>query len=90
MTCWKSEVQAQLKSNGVAYLRIKANPGSAKTAVTGVLEDEERTLKISVAAPPEKGKANAALLKFLGKELGCTAQVAVGGQSAYKLIKLTA
>ena len=45
----------------------KIVPGSSKTAVCGLLDD---MLKIKIAAPPEKGKANRQLIEFLAKQLG--------------------
>jgi len=44
------------------YIRVKVIPNSAKTEIKGEMADG--TLKIAVAAPPEKGKANATLLGF--------------------------
>jgi len=41
-------------------------PGSSKTALAGVLD---RMVKIKVAAPPEKGKANECLVAFLARRL---------------------
>ena len=46
---------------------MKVVPGSSKTAWAGVLGD---LLKVKVAAPPEKGKANKCLVEFLAKQLG--------------------
>ena len=46
---------------------VKVVPGSSRTALAGVLGD---LLKIKVAAPPEKGKANKCLIEFLAKQLG--------------------
>jgi hypothetical protein len=45
----------------------KIVPGSSRTTVAGVLED---MIKIRVAAPPEKGKANQCLIAFLAGQLG--------------------
>ena len=45
----------------------KIVPGSSSTRICGLLDG---MLKVKVAAPPEKGKANQCLLKFLAKELG--------------------
>lgn len=47
------------------YLRVKVIPKSANTELVNEMADG--TLKIRVAAPPEKGKANTELIKFLSK-----------------------
>jgi uncharacterized protein (TIGR00251 family) len=54
-------------TEGGVELIVKVVPGSSKTALVGTLD---RMLKVKVAAPPEKGKANAALIDFLAKALG--------------------
>lgn len=48
-------------------LTVKVVPGSSRTEIAGIYDD---MLKIKIAAPPEKGKANKALLEFLAKQLG--------------------
>jgi uncharacterized protein (TIGR00251 family) len=53
-------------ASGVVFT-AKIVPGSSRTVVAGTLED---MIKIRVAAPPEKGKANQALIVFLAQELG--------------------
>jgi uncharacterized protein (TIGR00251 family) len=61
-----TEFIKQFAEKGEIYLRIKARPGAAATEVRGVMAGEEgETLKIDVAAPPENGKANQELVKFL-------------------------
>ena len=47
---------------------IKVVPGASKNGIAGVQGDR---LRIRVAAAPEDGKANAELITFLGKLLGC-------------------
>ncbi len=47
-------------------LKVKVIPSSSKDCITGWLED---TLKVKVKAPPEKGKANKAIIKVLEKSL---------------------
>ena len=52
--------------DGITFV-AKIVPGSSKTAIAGVLDD---MIKIKVAAPPEKGKANQCLIAFLARKLG--------------------
>ena len=48
-------------------LRIKVVPGASRSEIVGVLGDR---LKIRIAAPPEKGNANQALLLLIADWLG--------------------
>jgi uncharacterized protein (TIGR00251 family) len=50
-----------------AVVSVKAVPGSSRDKIAGVLGD---CLKIATSAPPEKGKANAAIAAILAKALG--------------------
>lgn len=56
----------QQLQGGVVFT-VKVVPGSSKTAVSGVYGG---MLKVKVAAPPEKGKANQALIAYLSGKLG--------------------
>ncbi len=56
----------QEDADGVVFT-AKIVPGSSRTAISGVLDS---MVKIKVAAPPEKGKANECLIAFLAKQLG--------------------
>jgi uncharacterized protein len=56
----------QQDAGGVVFT-AKIVPGSSRTTVAGVLDD---MVKIRVAAPPEKGKANQCLVAFLAGQLG--------------------
>ena len=56
----------KLKNQNELYLRIKASPRSSKTLIKTIMDDD--TIKIDIAAPPVKGKANQELVKFLAKE----------------------
>ena len=53
--------------DGGVVFTAKVVPGSSKTAVCGLLGE---MVKIKVAAPAEKGKANQGLIEFLAKKLG--------------------
>ena len=48
-------------------IRVKVVPGSSKTRISGTLDD---MMKIKIASPPEKGKANQELITLLAKRLG--------------------
>ena len=54
-------------ASGGWRLFLHVQPGAKKSAVAGVYGER---LKIRVAAPPLDGRANAALLAFLGETLG--------------------
>ena len=54
---------------------IKVTPSSGTQKCT---VDKSNTLKISVKNPPEKGKANAELLKLLSKKLGIAQETLEG------------
>ena len=47
-------------------IALKVVPGASRTRVAGLLGDR---LKIQVAAPPEKGKANKMVEKYLAQVL---------------------
>ena len=58
-----------LKVNSSKYgirFAVKVVPGSSRTAIKGLLD---HALKINLAAPPEKGKANKAIGQLLCKKL---------------------
>ena len=52
---------------GGVLLPVKIVPGASRTRYRGELDGRA---KFAVAAPPEKGKANAALIAFLATKLG--------------------
>jgi len=49
--------------------KVKVEPGASRTCVRGV---HAGGLKVAVQAPPEKGKANDALVRFLSSALACS------------------
>jgi len=74
-------------SNGVR-LSVKITPGAARTKILGPHGD---CLKIAVNAPPEKGKANHALIEFLSKTIKIPKQqitVQVGHTAPRKILLL--
>ena len=70
-------------------MRLKVLPGASKTKIREIMEDE--TIKIDVAAVPEKGKANKELIKYLAKEFGVNKEnikILSGISRRIKLIKI--
>src|SRR5262249_35018684 len=51
-----------------AILSVHAQPGARRNAILG---ERAGALRVAVTAPPEKGKANAAIQAFLAESLGC-------------------
>ncbi|MFT7221722.1 MAG: hypothetical protein ACI8Z1_003344 [Candidatus Azotimanducaceae bacterium] len=72
----------------LVMLKVKIVPGAAETAFAGWLLD---ALKIRIAAPAEKGKANTAVIAVLHRTLGLpkhSITIHSRHQSARKLINL--
>ena len=61
-----SLVELSEQPDGVV-LPVKARPGARRNAIDGV---HAGALKVSVAQAAEKGKANAAIIALLAKEIG--------------------
>lgn len=69
-------------------LTIHVKPGARKESIEWIDED---TLKISVTAPPEKGKANKAVIEALAEELGIaksTIELIQGSTARIKQFKI--
>lgn len=56
-----------VRDNGTIVLRVHVQPGAGRTAVQGRHGD---ALKVSVAAPPQGGRANDAVAKLLTEVFG--------------------
>lgn len=68
-------------------LRVKVIPRSVKTEIVGQMADG--TLKVRIAAPPEKGKANEELIRFLSAHYGGKAvEIISGHTAALKMVRL--
>ncbi len=72
-----------------ARISVKVQPSSPKNEVVSF---EQGILKVKVAAPPVRGKANAELVSFLAKSLGLSrTQVSIvsGAMSRDKVIAVS-
>jgi hypothetical protein len=77
-----------MSSRCKARLEVKVIPGSSRNRIEGWLGD---TLKVRVTAPPERGKANAALEETLAQALGVSrdsVRVFRGGSSPRKIVEI--
>ena len=64
----KDSVESTVEATaGGVVLRVRAQPGARRNGVTGVREGE---LCVAVTAPPDRGRANDAIVKVLAKTLG--------------------
>jgi hypothetical protein len=66
------------------HIPITLKPGASKTAVLGVRND---ALHIAIHAPPEDGKANSELLRFLRELTGHRFEIVSGGGARRKLVR---
>lgn len=70
-------------------LRVKVVPGASRTEIDGLYGDR---LKIRVAAPPERGQANRAVVSLLADRMGLSEShvTVVGGlTSPRKIVRIT-
>lgn len=70
-------------------VRVKVTPRAARNEVTGAMADG--TLKVRIAAPPEKGKANQELCRLLAAHFNVAAsavQVISGHTASLKLVRI--
>ena len=70
-------------------LRVKVIPKSSRNEVAGYMADG--TLKVKIAAVPEKGKANIALCRFLAEHFGVPArdvEILSGETSTHKRVRI--
>ena len=59
-------IQIREHSDG-CILRVRAQPGARRDAIVG---DHAGMLKVAVSAPPDKGRANEAIIEVLVDVLG--------------------
>jgi hypothetical protein len=72
-----------------AKIRVKVTPGASKNQIVGF---EDGFVRIKVAAPPVKGKANKALRDYLAKRLRIKKgdiEIASGEHSRVKTVSIT-
>lgn len=83
------ELKAELQKKGGITLEVKAVPGSSYSGISGFLGT---ALKIKVASPPEKGKANEEIIQLLSdtfKVPRSSIQLIQGTTSPHKKFRIT-
>lgn len=79
-----------LANNKEIYFNVKVIPGAPKTEIREEMADG--TIKIALAAKPEKGEANRELINYLAEVLGVRKyqiKVVSGLTDKHKLIKVS-
>jgi uncharacterized protein (TIGR00251 family) len=80
----------KLQAEASLTLRVKVIPKSARTGAIGEMADG--SVKIKVAAVPEKGKANAELTAYLAEVFSVSRSnvtLVMGAASSTKLLRIT-
>ena len=82
-------LRAALRRDGVCTFSVRTVPSAAKTRVMHIMDDE--SVKIAVAAPAERGKANVELIRFLAEEFGVPrphVEIIAGKTARLKLVRV--
>lgn len=84
-------LRSRLAREGSVSFIVRARPGAPRSRVTDIMADG--SVKIDVAAAPEEGKANAALLAFLADAFGVPksrVELLSGQTGRRKAVRITA
>ncbi len=68
-------------------IKIIVKPNSAKTDIIEWNSDRN-ALRVAVAAPPDKNKANIEIIKFFSKLLKKKVEIVSGARSKEKMLKI--
>lgn len=80
----------KLNSEAKTYVRVKVTTKQPKTEYMNTLDDG--TIKIRLRAVPERGRANAELIRFLAEELDISKdriEIIAGASDTTKLVRIT-
>jgi len=69
-------------------IRVHVKPNASEDTILS-WNEAARTMEVAIAAPPEKNKANIALLKLLKRHFGKPVYLISGGTSKEKLVEVT-
>ena len=74
-------------------MRLRVHPAGGRNAIEGttLIAEDQPALRVRVTAPPEGGKANAAVIKLLARAWGLpksALEIAAGASDRSKLLAL--
>ena len=69
----------------MARLQVKVKANARETKI---LEQDDGTMTVAIAAPPEDNKANLELVKFLSRKLKKQVRIASGFGSKTKILEI--
>ena len=70
----------------MARLQVKVKPNARENKI---ISEQGNMLVVSITAPPEKGKANLELARFLSKKLKKQVRIVSGFRSSSKIIEIS-
>jgi uncharacterized protein len=86
------QFKEKLNLKGEVYLRVKVRPKTGLNKITQILKDQDgEIIKIDIAVPAVKNKANQELIKFLAEEFSIDKagiKILSGAHERLKLIKM--
>jgi uncharacterized protein (TIGR00251 family) len=81
------EIRAGLRARRDAVITVRVRPNASRTAFLGAAADG--SWRIAVAAPPEGGRANEELVRFLRRETAArTVEILRGHGARTKVVRL--
>ncbi len=83
-------LRADLVREHALTIVVRVHPGARKTHIKSVMADG--TIKIDIAAAPEDGKANAALIEFLAEKFGVAkskVEIVAGETGRRKVVRIS-
>ncbi len=83
-------LRQRLKTDSTVTFRVKVRPQAAISRFRGPLGED--TFKVDIAATPEGGEANAALVRFLADEFDVgrdQVEIVAGETSRLKIVRIS-
>lgn len=75
-------IEDYMKNNS---LKIIVKPNASKSEILGY-DESRQAVKVAIAAPPDKGKANKEVIKFFSKLLKRKIEIKIGLKSREKVL----